>query len=177
MTGAAKVADPATVEVSTLRFGPSKGIPNHPDLPVVLIRGAVDGSAEAIMALCQQNGWGGCWCWSVYDFHHWHLDSHEALTVATGWAELRLGGPDGELVRVEAGDVAILPAGTGHKREAASDDFAICGAYPPGQERPAIWRESAVPPETTHDHLRDVPLPGTDPIYGAGGPLIAAWTD
>ncbi|MFP4353273.1 MAG: cupin domain-containing protein [Puniceicoccaceae bacterium] len=159
-----------------LRFEPNGGIPNHPHLPVLFYRGALeDAAAETWEDRFRDNGWGGAWRWSVFDYHHFHPDAHEALGVASGSADLRLGGPEGKTVHVEAGDLVVLPAGTGHKKETASADFQVVGAYPPGQEKYSVVRAS---PGREEEHLAgiaDVPPPESDPAFGANGPLSQAW--
>lgn len=162
-------------DVKTMTFAPGEDVPNNPDLPVVILRRVVAGTdAGSIRARMEANGWGGTWTWTVFDYHHYHPDAHEALAVASGEAELALGGPDGQPVTVRAGDCVILPAGTGHKLNWSSDDFSVCGAYPAGQEDFETRRaEDGI--GDSHARIASVALPTTDPVEGDGGPLMQHW--
>ena len=111
-------------------------IPNNPDLPVVLYRSPVrlSGSfdpAAVLEDVCERNGWGGSWRNGIYDYVHYHSRIHEVLGIARGRGKVQLGGPHGRTFELRAGDVAILPAGTGHQCLGASKDFLVVGAYPP----------------------------------------------
>jgi uncharacterized protein YjlB len=166
---------PDRARIETLEFRANNWVPNS-RLPVMLIRGALDGATEdaAVHALYRANGWAGTWTWTVYDFHHYHSTAHEALAVASGEATLMLGGPDGREVVVGAGDLVVLPAGTGHKRLGASPEFAVCGAYPPGQDADLLKATEQNWPGA-EARSAAVPLPPTDPVYGAEGPLVRIW--
>jgi uncharacterized protein YjlB len=167
---------PDRARIETLELRPNGWVPNS-RLPVMLLRGALDGATDdtEIHALCRANGWGGVWTWTVYDFHHYHSTAHEALAVAAGGARLMLGGPGGREVELRAGDLVVLPAGTGHKRLHASPDFAVCGAYPAGQEADLLRADEA-DHRGAESRIAAVPLPRTDPFYGSRGPLLQLWS-
>ena len=87
---------------------------------------------------------------------------------------MRLGGAAGQDVDLRPGDVAVLPAGTGHRRIDASAGFRVVGAYPEGQhvfETRRPDRDAPTPPEA----VGAVPRPTADPVRGRGGPLLALW--
>jgi uncharacterized protein YjlB len=135
----------------------------------------VAAGADACERLFTTNGWGGTWRDGVFDFHHFHSTSHEALGVVGGAAVLALGGPQGEEVEVAAGDVLVLPAGTGHKRVSAEAGFQVVGAYPPGQEDYDLRRGDPAELEEALSNIERVALPTSDPVEGERGALLEAW--
>ena len=157
----------------TLLLLPGELMPNSP-LPVLIYRDvAVEGSpSRSFDALFEANGWRGIWRNGVYDFDHFHSNAHEVLGVARGSATLQLGGDAGQPVALAAGDVVVLPAGTGHRRITASGDFTMIGAYPPGQEHYDICRARSPEIEL---RISKLARPPTDPVHGAGGPLRELW--
>lgn len=175
---AAAVTPVDEVEVHVLRFTGDGTVPNNPTLPALLMRGAIAAGAspEAIAARLEASGWGGTWVWRVFPYHHYHPNAHEALAVAVGRAELMLGGPRGERVTVSAGDVIVLPAGTGHCQIDASPDFQVCGAYPPGQEDHETVRAERPHEAAVLGRIAAVARPRTDPVFGGDGPLMRSWS-
>ncbi len=166
--------------VETAFFEDDGRVPNS-RFPVILYRGAIEpDDADPALAFERRfgaNGWSGSWRWSVYPFHHYHSTAHEVLGVAVGKASLRLGGRKGRDFKVEAGDVVLLPGGTGHKKVAASRDFLVVGAYPEGRDRDLIkpYRESAAIHDAALMRIAALPLPKLDPVAGRDGPLTRLW--
>ena len=97
------------------------------------------------------------------------------LGIARGRVRVILGGESGEEFLLEAGDVVVLPAGTGHKRIEGSDDLLVVGAYPPGQDWDLIRGDEPKKKAAAIERIGHVPLPKSDPVLGASGPLTELW--
>jgi uncharacterized protein YjlB len=153
-------------------------IPNHPRWPLVVYRGAVQSSndydpAAVFEELFERNGWGDSWRDGIYDYVHYHSRIHEVLGIARGKGKVQFGGLKGRTIMVKAGDVAILPAGTGHQCLSASRDFLVIGAYPPTGTYDECTRS-----EDRKTALKTIPRvarPRKDPVYGGDGPLLTLW--
>ena len=171
---------PGMTEPLTILFLESGAIPNNPRLPVLVYAKCFDASgdgAATVEALFDKNGWPPQWRNGIYEFHHYHSTAHEALGVARGRATVILGGPDGREFELSAGDVVVLPAGTGHKRIGSSRDLLVVGAYPPGQENYDLIREEPEKKAAAVKRIAKVPLPVSDPLHGRDGPLNRLWTE
>ena len=159
-----------------LRFGPSGRVPNSA-LPVLVHRGALPTGAPAgdHEALFARHGWTNAWVNGVYAFHHYHSIAHEVLGICGGHATLRLGGDGGRDVAVAAGDALVLPAGTGHRRMAASADFRVVGAYPGGRDWDLVRADTASEDDVRRavHAIRRVPVPDRDPV--TGGSMAEMW--
>ncbi|SCY65960.1 cupin domain-containing protein [Microvirga guangxiensis] len=153
-------------------------VPNSP-LPLIVRRGAVtpdqNDPPKAFKATFAKNGWTNAWMDTIHDYHHYHPNTHEVLGVVSGSASVRFGGEDGELVAVSAGDVVIIPAGVAHALINASDDFAVVGAYPDGRDYETI-RDDPGALASSQQRISQVPLPSSDPVDGAEGPLTKLWS-
>nr|WP_249193653.1 cupin [Gluconobacter wancherniae] len=169
----ASAATPANVEVFSLRQ--NGWVPNSPHLPVIVYRNALEageGKESVYEALFERNGWPPQWRNGVYPFHHYHSLGHEVLGFSNGSAKLMLGGPGAHEVQVRGGDIALLPAGTGHCNLGSDADFTVIGAYPPEQEFD-ILRTAPTPEQMAR--INSLAFPTTDPVQGAGGTVSKEW--
>jgi len=162
----------------TYRFKDDGLVPNNPERPLVIYKNAVGlprslDPTYVFEELFENNGWEGSWRDGIYDYVHYHSRTHEVLGVARGSGRVQFGGSKGRTLVLKAGDVAILPASTGHQCLKASEDFLVVGAYPPSGTYDVCTSQ-----EDRRKALSAIPKvgpPRKDPVYGAGGPLMRAW--
>lgn len=166
----------ASLSYEAFNLKPRDWVPNNRHLPVLLYRQALDPAGaplgDAFEALFASNEWVPQWRASVFDYHHFHSTAHEVLGVMSGSAEVIVGGPGGRVIVLNAGDVILLPAGTGHCLQASKGRFQVVGAYPPGQQ----WdiRRDALN-ESEIERMEALPFPHCDPVGGHEGPLMEQW--
>jgi uncharacterized protein YjlB len=181
-TGWKRPDDPQTLlrerKPQPCRFKDDGLIPNHPRWPLVIYKSVVRlpetlDPAAVFEDLFESNGWGDPWRNGIYDYAHYHSRIHEVLGIARGAGKVQFGGPNGRTFILKAGDVAVLPAGTGHQCLKASDDFLVVGAYPPTGKF-----DVCTTPEDRKKALVTIPKvahPHKDPVYVAKGPLMRTW--
>lgn len=167
-------------KANAIRLADDGLVPNNPRLPLVLYRSVVSlkGSfdpAALFEDLFEINGWSRGWRDGIYDFLHYHSQTHEVLGIARGSALVEFGGPGGKRIAVKAGDVVVLPAGTGHQRLEKSDDLLVVGGYPEAGKYDEL-RASKEEHDRASKNVPNVPLPKNDPVYGKNGPLLQLWS-
>ncbi|MCF4996338.1 cupin [Pseudomonas syringae] len=160
----------------TLKLERNGWVPNSPHLPVLIYPGAVDPQTGDLAARFEEifsaNGWPPQWRYTIYDFHHYHTEGHEVLGIASGRSRVMLGGPDGVVLEVSAGDALLLPAGTGHCSLESSEDFLVVGAYPPGQGNDICMQ---APSHAQQARIEVLPFPDEDPVQGLDGAVRRYW--
>lgn len=157
----------------TMYFKPNGLVPNS-RYPVLIHRAGVTAApgadlADAIEETFRRNDWLNNWReLGVYDYYHFHSTSHEALGMARGHITLRLGGEGGAVVKLTAGDVVVLPAGTSHTRLENSPDSQMVGGYPEGRDWDLIRDELVTEAESRAavKLIGSLPIPARDPVTG-----------
>ena len=85
-------------------------------------------------------------------------------------------GPDGVPRVIKEGDILVLPAGTGHRKNLASRDFSVVGAYPQGTRWNLCYGTAE---ELAHARrtIAAVSAPLCDPVFGGTGGVFDYWPD
>ncbi|PGH09170.1 hypothetical protein GX51_00924 [Blastomyces parvus] len=164
---------------------PTKYSPNSV-LPVLLYRSVLPSpySAGTTTEFLEENGWEKRGIFGHYPTPHFHPNTHECYGIFQGSSTLRIGSGKndchsaGILIPVAAGDVIVIPAGISHSCVESVNDYHYVGVYPKSAPK---WRNDfgndPVDLAAMRRELSAVEMPETDPVYGAGGPLMSLWAD
>ena len=165
------------MRISHFLVSPSGDFPGNPTLPAIVYAAALEPAGDLAAEFEERfaaAGWARLWRNGIFDYHHYHGTAHEALGIARGTVTVRLGGPEGRAVNLKAGDAVVIPAGVSHCNEVCSGDLLVVGCYPPGQtDDMNTGRPEELP--AAEGNIAAVPKPGTDPLFGATGPLRELW--
>src|SRR6516162_4011191 len=162
-------------EPLALMFGDDGSIPNNPLMPLLVYRGAIDlslgSSAERVVeSTFGANGSGDMWRNGIFPSVHYH----SMIPEARGRGKVRFGGAAGKILELAPGDVAVLPAGTGHQCLWATPELCVIGAYPKRGSYD-LCRGGKAEHANALETIPQVPLPESDPLYGTDGPLTMLW--
>jgi uncharacterized protein YjlB len=162
--------------VHQLILADAPSFPNNPHYPVLIYKNVFSSpeEPEAIQECLKQNGWRHSWVDSIYDFHHYHSNTHETLVIIAGSCLVQIGGGNGSSFIVNRGDVLILPAGVAHKSLNKSSDFSCIGAYPSDVGSDMNYGETSEFSKAVK-RIQQVGLPEMDPVYGKNGILFQYW--
>lgn len=154
------------------------GIFPNSRLPALLYKAALNiphmFPATNVQQLFEQNNWSNCWDSGIFEYHHYHSITHEVLGIYSGTTVVQLGGENGPQIKLEKGDVLLIPAGVAHKNLGSENDIGCVGAYPDGKKYDMNYGYPGERPET-EKNINKVPIPLTDPVFGTNDGLTDIW--
>jgi uncharacterized protein YjlB len=151
------------------------------ELPVIFYKNVLDVPllfpASYVKRVFEDNGWTNSWDDGIFEFHHYHSNAHEVLGIYEGETVIQLGGEKGKRLKLDKGDVLVIPAGVAHKNLHEDDDVQVVGAYANGLGYDINKGERGERPQTD-ENIKNVQLPDSDPVYGKNGNgLLKAWVE
>ncbi|MEO6848877.1 MAG: cupin domain-containing protein [Chthoniobacterales bacterium] len=159
---------------------PTRNFPNNPDLPLIIYRAVTPKTGTPVALFFEEiftkHAWPAAWRYTMYDFAHYHSNTHEVFGVFQGHARVRFGNGSGFETSLDMGDIVIIPAGVAHQRLNSIDNFEAVGAYPEGFSPNMHY---GLPDDLTAmlHQIEEVPIPSTDPAFGSKGSLITLWKE
>ena len=143
------------------------GITPNSHLPVLIYRGLFDPAYESCEEWLEEqftlNGWSRTCHKPLFDFYHYHSNTHEVLGVCDGACYIQLADKNGVKTEITKGDVVLIPAGVGHFCVEHSKDFAVVAGYP-DNVIPDVLRPSPENREKALEKMNEITLPEFDPI-------------
>lgn len=159
-------------------IAPQKYFPGNAHCPLLIYKHVFSDdlveSVDKIQALLNQNQWGNAWVDRIYDYHHYHSNTHEVLIIIDGTCDVQLGGETGSIHTVILGDMIVIPAGVAHKSLKMSDNFKCIGAYPDALKADMQYGKQEEYIKAI-ENIKKVNLPKNDPVFGEKGLLFNYW--
>ena len=156
---------------------PNGMLPNSRFPLLVHRKGIAGGGHAAVAERFKSNGWSNNWRYpGIYTYPHFHSTTHECLGVAAGWMDVELFGRGGLQLRVEVGDVIVMPAGVSHRMIGQSDNIMMVGGYPDGRDWDTM-REDHISEDLRREAAKRImmlPIPIRDPVTGQA---MQEWID
>ena len=132
--------------------------------------------ARHVRKVFNEHNWTNTWRNTIYTFHHYHSNTHEAMAVIKGRTTLLLGGENGKQVVLHEGDIIVIPAGVAHKNLGREKDIVCIGGYPGGVDFDMNYGNAGERPGTDVN-IEKVPVPATGPLAGNADPLMNTWLE
>ncbi len=127
-----------------------------------------------VKKLFRAHHWTNNWRNGIYTYQHYHSNTHEVMAVIRGATVLRLGGEQGITVKIEKGDVILIPAGVAHRNMQKEKDVICIGGYPRGRNFDMMYGKKDERP-AADERIAKVKVPGFDPVTGKKDPMNTIW--
>ena len=164
-------------ELKMFELNDGEVFPNN-HLPILLYKGVLNlpvlFPATHVINLFKKNNWYNAWIGGIFNYHHYHSNTHEVLGIYGGSTTLLLKGEDGLKITVKKGDVLIIPAGVAQKNLGDKNAVKCIGAYPFGSAFDMNYGKPGERPRTDKN-IAAVPIPSFDPVYGTDRGLSKIW--
>lgn len=140
--------------------------PNSP-FPVIVLSQVFEGEGlkEFFIDTFSKNNWTNNWLDIVQTKDHYHSTTHEILGICEGEVHLKIGGEQGKILRLKAGDAIIIPAGVGHFSVDNSAEYLVAGGYPEGEDWDMIYNEKDKY-KAAKQNIKTLLMPKKHPITG-----------
>jgi uncharacterized protein YjlB len=161
-----------------LTVKPNAVFPNNTNLPVLhyirVLNVKLFFAGFRIRQLFRRNGWTNNWKAGIFEYDHYHSNTHEAMAVIKGKTTLLLGGKGGKKLEIAAGDVVIIPAGVAHCNLGKENDVVCIGGYPQGKDFDMKYGHAGERPQADRN-IERLGIPQKDPVFGNSDGLIKLW--
>ncbi len=151
-------------------------IPNNAR-PVILYEKVIDleDCSDWLENRFKENNWLNNWRDIILPYDHFHSTTHEVLGLGWGSVSLKIGGSNGKIFHLNAGDVVIIPAGVGHYSISEHTDYQFVGGYPNGLD----WDLKTGVEQGERSQILNAILametPEKDPVWGQDGVLVGLY--